>query len=230
MKILKAILAAALLCGGALQLQAGQDAATKTVTKDKATDEKVIAMQLPSYPLTTCVVSGEGLEEPKDFVVEGRLVRTCCGMCAKKVKADPAASIAKIDAAVIKQQSKMYPLDTCPVSGEKLGSMGDPIDIVSGTRLVKVCCKGCIKSVKKDPSASLAKVDAALIEAQRPTYPTKVCLVSTEELGSNGEPVEFLYGTQLVRLCCKGCVKGFKKDPAKYVAELKADKKKMKQG
>ena len=91
--------------------------------------------------------------------------------------------------------------------------MGDPIELVTGTRLVRLCCKGCIKGYKKDPAKYLAEVDQALIKAQRASYPLRTCPVSGEELGSMGEPIDLLYGTRLVRLCCvtqgsKACRRG----------------------
>ena len=59
------------------------------------------------YPLTTCVVSGEGLNDmgaPIDFVYkqEGkpdRLVKFCCKQCIGKFKKDPAKYLGKLDAA-----------------------------------------------------------------------------------------------------------------------------------
>jgi hypothetical protein len=61
-----------------------------------------------------------------------------------------------------------YPLTTCVVSGEKLGSadMGPPIDYIhkeSGKpdRLVRFCCKGCIRDFKKDPAKYLKMIDDA---------------------------------------------------------------------
>ncbi len=194
-------------------------------------DAKIIREQLPVYPLDTCPISGEKLGEgdmgePINYVVNGRLVRLCCKGCVKKVKADPAAVIAKLDAAVIRTQKPIYPLDTCVISGEKLGEgdMGEPIDYVVNGRLVRLCCKGCVRKVKADPAAAIAKVDRALIESQRKTYPLKTCVISDEAL-EEGEIVDYLYGTHLVRFCCKGCKKDFLKDPAKYLAKIDAAKK-----
>ena len=135
----------------------------------------VIAAQLPSYPLTTCPVSGEELGsagDPIDSVHEGRLVRFCCPMCEGKFLKNPAEYLAKIDEAVIAAQGPSYALATCPISGMKLGGMGEPYDHVSGTRLVRFCCAGCIPKFEKDPAAAMAKVDAALIDAQpeRPAH------------------------------------------------------------
>lgn len=83
------------------------------------------------------------------------------------------------------------------------------------------------------PSGELiapADNDAAWLTAARAAYPLKTCLISEEELGGMGAPVEFIYrqpgqADQLVRFCCKMCVRKFKKDPAKYLAQLKAGAK-----
>ena len=52
-----------------------------------------------------------------------------------------------------------YPLDKCVVSDEKLGSMGEPVNMIIGINLVKLCCKGCAKQVSDDPAKVLAKVN-----------------------------------------------------------------------
>lgn len=61
-----------------------------------------------------------------------------------------------------------YPLDTCVVSGDKLegGDMGGPIDYIhkeegKPDRLVRFCCKGCIRDFQKDPAKYLKKIDDA---------------------------------------------------------------------
>lgn len=128
-------------------------------------DAKLVEMQKPHYPLTTCPVSGGELGsmgEPKDIIVGNRLVRLCCAGCVAKANEDAEAVIAKLDAAVIEQQSADYPLQTCPVSGDKLGGdMGEPVNLVVANRLVKLCCAGCVDAVKQDPAAALAELDAA---------------------------------------------------------------------
>ena len=59
-------------------------------------------------------------------------------------------------------QKAAYPLKTCVVGGEALGSMGDPVEYVHEGRLVQFCCEGCIDDFKKDTAQYLAKLDAAL--------------------------------------------------------------------
>lgn len=51
-----------------------------------------------------------------------------------------------------------YPLTTCVVSGEELGSMGDPVVIEHEGTTVKFCCKVCIPEFKENPEAYLAKL------------------------------------------------------------------------
>lgn len=54
-----------------------------------------------------------------------------------------------------------YPLKTCVVSGEELGSMGEPFVIVHEGTTVKFCCDGCVDDFKEDPAPYLAKLVAA---------------------------------------------------------------------
>lgn len=127
-------------------------------------DEAMVTDQLPYYPTSRCIVSEEPADEhgkPTDVIAAGRLVRLCCTECKKGLAADPARYIAALDKKVKASQSAKYPLDTCVVSGESLGSMGEPLEMVYAGRLVKFCCKACIKPFKKDPATHLAKIDAA---------------------------------------------------------------------
>jgi len=179
-------------------------------------DEAVIADQLPSYPLNTCVVSSQPLgKDAINYVSNGVLVRTCCERCTKKVDANIATYKQKIETAVLATQGKNYPTDKCVVSDEPLEKA---VDVVLGTRLVKVCCKGCISELMKEPSKHIDELNKAYIAQQRENYPIKNCAVSDEPLGSMGDPIDHLYGTTLVRFCCKGCVGAFKKDPQPFVA------------
>lgn len=48
----------------------------------------------------------------------------------------------------------------CPVTGEELGSMGEPVTVAVGGRMVYVCCRGCAKRAEADPTKTLAAVEA----------------------------------------------------------------------
>jgi YHS domain-containing protein len=130
-----------------------------------AVDAKMMAQQLPLYPLDACLVSGEKLGgsmgAPIDFIHKNRLVRFCCQSCKPEFLKDPAKFIAKLDQAVIAKQKPGYPLAQCVVSGKKLGGgMGAPVDVVVGNRLVRFCCKACQKDFRKDPLKYLGMLEA----------------------------------------------------------------------
>lgn len=69
-----------------------------------------------------------------------------------------------------------YPLATCVVSGDKLeegGPMGGPVDYlykVNGKpdRLIRFCCKDCVKDFEKEPAKFLAKLDEAAAAKAKP--------------------------------------------------------------
>ena len=52
-----------------------------------------------------------------------------------------------------------YPLDTCLVTGNELGSMGDPITRVYGEQVVKFCCSPCVGEFEGDPQRFLALME-----------------------------------------------------------------------
>lgn len=56
---------------------------------------------------------------------------------------------------------KPYPLSTCPVSGEKLGTMGEPITVIKDGYQIKFCCQECVDKFIKHPSKVMDKVKSA---------------------------------------------------------------------
>ena len=65
----------------------------------------------------------------------------------------------------------------------------------------------------------------------------KICPVSGEKVGEMGQVVRYEYNGKIYNLCCKMCVKDFKKNPAKYskiadeeVAKEKETQEKNKEG
>lgn len=56
-------------------------------------------------------------------------------------------------------KAKAYPLKTCIVSDEDLGSMGDPYVFTHEGQEIKLCCKSCQKDFKKNPSKFLKKLE-----------------------------------------------------------------------
>ncbi|MBL8859619.1 MAG: hypothetical protein JNL28_14015 [Planctomycetes bacterium] len=135
----------------------------------KKLDAAVIAAQKSTYPMKTCAISGKELDDKAiDYVFGTRLVRLENREAVAMFMKDPAAAMAKVDEAYIKAQLASYPLKKCVVGGEELGGMGEPVNKLYGTTLVRFCCAGCIKSFEKEPTKYLKEIAEA-----RKTPPSK---------------------------------------------------------
>jgi hypothetical protein len=190
---------------------------TKPVASPAAADTVIVLKQRPSYPLTTCVACGKELgATPVAYVHDGHLFLLDDQGCSKKVDADAKVLVKKIDDAVIVQQKPGYPMKVSVVSDKPIEATG--VDYVYGTRLVRLASPDEVVVFEKDPATGMAKLDKAYIAAQLPTYSLKTCPISKEELGDDAQ--NYLYGTKLVRFCCKKCIASFEKDPAKFASAL----------
>jgi YHS domain-containing protein len=176
------------------------------------------------YPLASDPVTDESLAEVEQPVVhlhEGRELRFADAANVEKFKKNPEKYLAKVDERIIENQMPYYPMTTCPVSGEKLGGeMGEPVDYVYGNRLIRFCCKGCKGDFLKDPSATLEKLDAAVVAQQKENYPLETCPVSGQKLGSMGDPVDMVIANRLLRLCCGGCKGKLMANPAEVLGQV----------
>lgn len=130
-------------------------------------------------------------------------------VCPAGLAADSAGKSAKV---------KPYPIETCVVSGEKLGGMGEPFVFVHDGREVQLCCKSCKKDFDKGTAQFVAKIDEAAKKVK--PYPKDTCLVSGEKLGADSGAI--VYKGQEVKFCCKDCVKEFRKNPEKHAKNLAA--------
>jgi YHS domain-containing protein len=194
------------------------EAPKRDAQKSDGNEEMRIAAQMPLYPFDTCVITNQPLgADSKNFFVDGHLVRTCCSRCETKIKGDPAATLKKIDEGIVRKQKAAYPMEKCPVSGDALGE--GAVDVVQGARLVRLCSERCVAEFKKDPETSMKKLETAYIASQKKAYPMTHCVVMGDD-ALNDDAVDFLYGTRLVRFCCKKCIKEFRASPEKYIAKL----------
>lgn len=57
--------------------------------------------------------------------------------------------------------TKPYPLTTCVVSTDELGSMGKILVFEYEGQEVKLCCKGCKKQFDKDPEKFMKMIQSA---------------------------------------------------------------------
>lgn len=158
------------------------------------------------YPLDTCAVSSTALgDDPVRTDHAGRSVLFCSEDCRERFERDPEAHLEDLDARIRADQEPLYPVETCVVSGQPLGGMGEPFSFLHGNRLVKLCCKGCLGAFEDDPGAHVAVLDAAVVENQAAEYPLDTCAVTGMRLGGMGDADDYVVAGRLVRLCCAGC-------------------------
>lgn len=96
---------------------------------------------------------------------------TCCALLLLAAwgcsKGDAPAPVNAADDAVTAGLAELAPEDRaaaeaqgiCPVSNEKLGSMGKPYVVEIKGRKVFLCCQGCEDALRSDPDKYLAILD-----------------------------------------------------------------------
>lgn len=100
----------------------------------------------------------------------------------------------------------------CPVTGGKLGSMGDPVKAKIGQEEVFLCCDGCLnEKVNKDHWAA---IHANIAKAQAK------CPVMNKSLPEN--PKWTIAEGQIVYVCCPGCEKKIEANPKAYLQRVDA--------
>ncbi|HEY3319314.1 MAG TPA: hypothetical protein VGP72_02415 [Planctomycetota bacterium] len=115
-------------------------------------------MQLNRICLSLGLVLASALTAWSAHAMEG-------GCCGGGGAAQTAQGSTDKNKEVIAKQGPAYPLKTCVVSGGDLGAMGGAVDYVYKDRLVRFCCKGCIKKFEKEPDTYLKKIDDAAKKA-----------------------------------------------------------------
>src|SRR5262249_22141585 len=66
-----------------------------------------------------------------------------------------------------------------------------------------------------------AKIDAAVIAAQKPGYPLKTCVVRGDKL-AEGKTKDVVVGTRLIEVCCGTCKKKALDNPQAYLGKIDA--------
>jgi hypothetical protein len=124
---------------------------------------------------------------PVKLTLAGKTVFICCHNCEEKAKSDasrtatraeelrsgkqpaPKKSASPEEEAEIRGELAKLPAADrplaeaqryCPVTSERLGSMGVPRKLLLDGKPVFVCCKGCDEKAKAEPAVMLAKVEA----------------------------------------------------------------------
>lgn len=114
------------------------------------------------YPLSSCLTCGDVLGDATVIMTHaGRELKFCCLECVGTYTKSPETYISNLEEQIKISQRANYPLTVCPVSGHELGSMGDPVEYVSGNTLVKFCCGACIEKFENDRDQFLKKLNDA---------------------------------------------------------------------
>src|SRR5512136_796720 len=99
------------------------------------------------------------------------------------------------------------------------------LKIVTGAALLGSLLTAPLAALAADPQHG----DSKATDAKAKPYPLKTCIVSDEKFGGDmGKPYVFVYQGQEIKLCCKGCLKDFNKEPAKYIKKLTEARKSAK--
>lgn len=151
---------------------------------------------------TTCVVSGEELEDRDTFVqLYNKTVYVCCNKCKKKVAANPAKYLDKLEG---RHAQKL-----CVFSGEEI----DPAEtvVVEGMK-VGNCCGKCAAKGEANPAAYFAKLQEKNVVAEPASM---LCPVMPSMEGSKKYPVTM--GAKRYYFCSAKTAVMFAKNPGKYL-------------
>ena len=171
------------------------------------------------FPLLKCPVCEVPLGgEDKIIREENREFRACDQECLDELKADIFRFLEQIDDQIIAEQGDYYPLKECLVTGKSFAKEA-PTDLVCRNRLFRVCCDDCRYAIEEKPAKYFARLNAAVVKEQKPSYPLKTCLVSKKPRGKKA--VDHVCANLLVRLADPSQIARFNRSPGKYLEELR---------
>lgn len=163
-----------------------EDAKVTSALAKLPSEDRVLATAQGTCP----VLDGSRLGSmgmPVKLTLAGKTVFICCPSCEEKAKADTSRTLARTEelrrgkkpppkkaasaeeeAEIRAELAKLTAADKplaeaqryCPVTDERLGSMGVPRKLLLDGKPVFVCCKGCDEKAKAEPAVMLAKVEA----------------------------------------------------------------------
>jgi hypothetical protein len=169
-----------------------------------------------------CPIIGKAVTaDMKSTVVNGQLIFVCCPPCIAKIQADPAAASTKVNASYVSsvagecqarsEQLHIVAQGICPVSGEKPGSMGAPVNVRFGeNEIAFLCCRSCIgKQINAEHWAAI-QVNLANAQGSCPVLgkPVDASMTSTVVNGRR------------IFVCCPSCIDKINSEPDAFLAKL----------
>ena len=98
----------------------------------------------------------------------------------------------------------------CPVSGQKLGSHGDPVAVKIGEQTMFLCCTGCASGKVKPEHWS--KIHANFAKAQG------ICPVMKHDLPHNAKWT--IVQGRIIYVCCPPCIKKIEAEPEIHLQKV----------
>ena len=147
-----------------------------------------------SQPVNSnCPIGKEPVDGKTFGSYKGETVGFCCPGCDKQFQAwseerkDAFLAAAKGSGKLpvrepAKEWTEPYNLPMCVVSGELLGSMGDPVVKHYMGREVRLCCDGCVGKFEKNQVSYAREIDDHVVQDQLRFYPLKTCVVTGKSL------------------------------------------------
>jgi hypothetical protein len=143
-----------------------------------------------------------------------RELRFCSAECERTFAADSSAALARLDAALIRDQVPHYPLQTSIVSGAPLGEK--PVDLIWNNRLVRLAADEERAMFLARPDEWIARLDTEVIRAQSPVYGPTKCPVQGDFFDPEAIE-EIVIGNRMIRLCCAKCAVIVRRNPVQYL-------------
>jgi YHS domain-containing protein len=115
---------------------------------------------------------------------------------------------------------------TCPVSGQPLAGVANPVSVTVKGQTVQVCCQQCAAKLMANPDAYLgASAGQTATSSNAVLYGgQKTCPVTGEELDPAGGATPVTVRGQTIYVCCAGCAAKVKLFPEKYLAKVAAER------
>lgn len=169
----------------------------------------------------TCPIMNKPVDATmKSTVVNNQRIFVCCPPCIEKIKKDSDSAIAKVNSnykAFVAAQAngdsdalQVAAQEICPVSGSKLGSMGEPVKVKVGKEHVFVCCKACLS--KKIDLKHWKTIQENLAKAQG------VCPIMKESV--DGSKKFAVVNGRKIFVCCPPCIEKIEAKPEDYLTVL----------
>lgn len=171
-----------------------------------------------------CPIMGKPVKPSmKSTIVDGRQVFVCCPPCIAKIQADVEGTLKKVDESytvyiaterqAANDRIQIETQEICPVSGQKLGLVGEPFKVkTDNDEVVFLCCKNCVGKQIKAEHWQTIQSNIAVAQGTCPV---------------GGDPVDSSMKSTVINgrrifVCCQSCIEVIKADPVKFNAKVDA--------